>query len=84
MNLNQLYDLRTAIILNPNKVVTKSVVIAILDSHLSALIPIDRQIQEQATKVLLQATQTLQTIPRVEHQTRHPPSREKVRKAYGQ
>lgn len=83
MNLNQLYQLKHDITLNKGGTVNKTTVLAIIDSHIAALTCEEEQRQGDDVKTSQRSAQMPQTMPRIEQQTRHPPSREEVRKAYG-
>jgi hypothetical protein len=81
MNLSQLHELRINVKQNPNKVISKSVLLSVLDSHIQALTPSNDVQVIQDSKPL--ETPFKSAYERGENQEiRLPPTKERVRRAY--
>jgi hypothetical protein len=81
MNLSQLYELKNEINRNPNKVISKLVLLSVLDSHIQALTPSNDVEVIQDSKPL--ETPFKSAYERGENQEiRLPPTKEQVRRAY--
>jgi hypothetical protein len=81
VNLSQLYELKNEISRNPNKVISKLVLLSVLESHIQALTPSNDVQVIQDSKPLEMPFKSVYERDG-NQQVRLPPTQEQVRRAY--